>query len=148
MEKDEQVFQFNPMTDDVHCVAGLLKVGCHEHFLTWAYLILDVPTRTPGTYLQSEPGRTLAIYPGSRYSDSLNVPFLHLRNSDRSSFGESYGVSSSQDSSTSTYPPSNAQGTPRASWQNHSLSGTKPDGCEKPGCRFWASCPWGRTTPA
>jgi hypothetical protein len=30
VEKDEQVFQFNPATDDVHCVAGLLKVGGHE----------------------------------------------------------------------------------------------------------------------
>jgi len=28
-EKDEQVFQFNPMTDDVHCATGLLKVGGH-----------------------------------------------------------------------------------------------------------------------
>jgi len=27
VEKDERVFQFNPATDDVHCVAGLLKVG-------------------------------------------------------------------------------------------------------------------------
>lgn len=40
MEKDEQVFQFNPKTDDVHCAAGLLKVGGHGVIFFQAVLIL------------------------------------------------------------------------------------------------------------
>jgi hypothetical protein len=150
MEKDEEVFQFNPKTDDVHCAAGLLKVGGHTGILSETKLTLFQ------MYLRELPEPIFRVSQAERaqYTQDRGMqswilfPSLYLQDSDRSAFGESCGVSSSQDPSTSTYPSSNAQGTLGASCQNYPSSSAKSDGCEEFGCRFWTCCPWRRTTPA